>query len=127
MPSSTEVEALWAVSLLVAVVVLVVLIGLLTAILRTARQIDDGAKQVWTAGKQVANCTIQLALLKRTNQLVADILEGANGILHNAGRIAQHAQGCSGCPRCVIASTSQGRTAPPVNVTIPLPRRDGGA
>ena len=125
MPSATEVKTLWAISLAIAVVVLLVLVVLLTAVLRTAKQIDAGAKQVWTAGKQVANCTIQLALLHRTNQLVADILEGANGILHNAGRIAQHAQTCGGCPKCVTASAAPQGSVRPLNLQIPPPSPHG--
>lgn len=106
MPSSGESYTLWGISLALAVVVLGVVALALTMILVTANRIDAGAKQIWTIGKQVANATIQLSLLKQTNQLVADILEAANGILHNALRIARHAQSCAGCPRCVVASAT---------------------
>ncbi len=104
MPSASESYALWGVSLGIAVVVLLVVAVLLTIILRTARQIDDGAKQIWVVGKNVANSTIQLTQLQQTNQVVADIIEGATGILHNAGRIAAHAQTCPGCPACVLSA-----------------------
>lgn len=113
MPSSTESYALWAISLGVAVVVLVVVTVLLTAILRTAREIDEGARSIWTVGKMAANSTIQLAMLRRTNQIVADVVEGGNSILFHAGRIAHHAGACTGCPRCVVAASGRPAAAPP--------------
>jgi len=100
---TSQSYALWGIALGIAVVVLVVVAILLTIILRTARAIDDGAKQIWVVGKNVANSTIQLTQLQQTNQVVADIIEAATGILHNAGRIAAHAQTCEGCPACVTA------------------------
>ena len=104
MPDSAESYTLWALSLGVAVVVLVVAAVLLTVILRTARQIDDGAREIWVVGKNAANATINLSLLRRTNQIVADIVESANSTLFHAGRIARHAADCPGCPRCVLGS-----------------------
>lgn len=118
MPDSIESYTLWGISLLIAVAVLAVVVLILSIVLHTARQIDDGAKQIWVVGKNAANCTIQLALLKRTNQLVADILEAGGGILHHAGRIAQHAATCQGCPRCV--------TLPPGPVVESLSRTPAG-
>lgn len=109
MPSASQSYLLWGISLGIAVVVLLVVAVLLTIILRTARQIDAGAKQVWVVGKNVANSTIQLTQLQQTNQVVADIIEAATGILHNAGRIAAHAQGCGGCPACVVSARPPSR------------------
>jgi uncharacterized protein YoxC len=108
----SEASALWIVSLLIAVVVLLVATALLTVIYRVAGRIDDGAKQIWTVGKQVANATVELALLRRTNQLVADVNEAATGILSNARRIARHASTCAGCPRCVLASNGRTTAGP---------------
>lgn len=102
---STTASTLWIASLLIAVVVLAVATVLLTAILRLATRIDAGAKEIWTVGKQVANATVELSLLRRTNQLVADILEASAGILANARRIVRHARSCPGCPRCLLASS----------------------
>ena len=106
---TSQSYALWAISLGIAVVVLIVVAVLLTLILRTAQAIDDGAKQIWVVGKNVANATIQLTQLKQTNQVVADVIEGATGILHNAGRIAVHAHTCNGCPSCVTAPPGSAR------------------
>lgn len=105
---STTAGNIWIVSLLIAVVVLGVAVTLLTVVLRVATQIDEGAKQIWTVGKQVANSTVELSLLRRTNQLVADVLEAATGILANSRRIARHARTCTGCPSCVLSSSGAG-------------------
>lgn len=93
---------LWWVSLALGLVVTVVAAVLLTMVLRTAQQIDAGAKQIWTTGKLVAGNTIHIADLIQTNQVAADILEEANGILMAAQRIHRHAQGCPGCPACLV-------------------------
>lgn len=105
---STTAANLWIAGLVIAVVVLVVAAVLLTLVLRTATAIDNGAKDIWTAGKQVANATVELSLLRRTNQLVADVNEAATGILSNARRIARHSSSCSGCPRCVLSGSGSG-------------------
>ncbi|HET9051514.1 MAG TPA: hypothetical protein VFO60_07400 [Candidatus Dormibacteraeota bacterium] len=102
MPDSVEIDTLWALALGVAVVVLAVVAGLLTVVLRTATEIDHGAREIWVVGKNAANATINLSLLHRTNQLVADIVEGASSTLFHAGRIASHAASCAGCPRCAV-------------------------
>lgn len=104
MPSAAESYTLWGIALGIAMVVLLVVALLLTVVLRTARSIDTGAKEIWVVGKNVANCTVQLSRLRQTNQVVADIIESAGSILHHAGRIAAHAQSCGGCPACVVAS-----------------------
>lgn len=93
---------LWVVSLAIGLVVVLLAAGLLTVVLRTAQRIDAGAKAVWTAGKLVARNTVHIADLKQTNQVAADILEGAGGILMAAQRIHAHAQGCPGCPACLL-------------------------
>lgn len=117
MPDPIEVNTLWGISLIITVAVLVVVVLILTIVLQTAKRIDETAREIWVVGKNAANCTVQLSLLKRTNQLVADILEAATAILHDAGRVARHAQTCPGCPRCV--------TEPPI--AAPQPKPLGGA
>ncbi|MDQ3487013.1 MAG: hypothetical protein M3468_04675, partial [Acidobacteriota bacterium] len=61
------VQQVWVLSLLIFTVVLVVVAVLLTLILRTSKQIHGGVSAIWTAGQKVANNTIHLALLHRTN------------------------------------------------------------
>lgn len=95
-------QTLWGISLTVGLVVTVVAAVLLMLVLRTAQAIDQGAKQVWTAGKLVARNTVHIAALIQTNQVAADILESANGILIAAKRILTHAHGCPGCPACIV-------------------------
>jgi hypothetical protein len=102
---SSLATTLWWVSLAIGVVVTVVAAILLSYIVRVAGQINDGAEQIWTIGKLVARNTAQIPLLAQTNQVAADILEGANGILMAARRILKHAQGCPGCPACLLQGT----------------------
>src|SRR5579859_3345622 len=105
---SSTAANLWVTGLAIALIVLLVAGVLLTVVLRTAAAIDDGAKEIWIVGKQVANATVELSLLHRTNQLVADVNEAATGILANARRIARHSGSCSGCPRCVPSAGGSG-------------------
>lgn len=101
---SATVVTLWAVSLVLGAVVIVVAAILLGLVLGTARQIDAGAKQIWIAGKLVARNTVHIPDLRHTNQVVADILETAGGILMAAQRILSHAQRCPGCPACLAGA-----------------------
>jgi len=99
---SSLAQTLFWISLALGLVVTIVAAVLLTMILRTARSIDAGAKAIWTTGKLVAGNTVHIADLVRTNQIAVDILEGAGGILMAAQRILKHAQGCPGCPACLL-------------------------
>lgn len=96
------VQQVWAVSLVVFVVVLLVVAALLTLILQTARQIHGGVSAIWTVGQKVANNTVHLALLDRTNHLAGKILASAGRVAAATDAIATHAAGCPGCPACVI-------------------------
>ncbi|GAC1657536.1 MAG: hypothetical protein NVS9B1_15490 [Candidatus Dormibacteraceae bacterium] len=99
---SNLAQTLFWVSLALGVVVTIVAAVMLTLVLRTAQGIDAGAKAVWTTGKMVANNTVHIPALIQTNQVAVDILEGAGGILMAAQRILKHAQGCPGCPACLL-------------------------
>lgn len=94
--SDAAVYVVWWVSLGVGVAVLLVVALLLTLIVRTARQIDAGAAQIWVAGKLVANNTVHVALLQRTNQVTGEILGAAGGVLVQVQRIERHAATCPG-------------------------------
>ena len=96
------IQQVWLVSLGVFVVVLLVVAVLLTLILSTARQIHGGVSAIWNVGQRIANNTVQLALLDRTNHLAAKMLESAVNIAAATDAIATHADGCPGCPACVI-------------------------
>lgn len=93
---------LWWIAIALSVVVTVVVAVLLTAILRTAREIEAGAAVVWANGQRVANNTIHIPLLYRTNATVGTILSRAGAILSSARSIASHAGSCPGCPRCIL-------------------------
>jgi hypothetical protein len=72
---------LWWLALGLAAVVVVVVAVLLELILRTAHKIHQTVSDIWTGGTQIAQNTVTLALLQRTNFL-------ARGLLRSAGRIA---------------------------------------
>src|SRR6187397_969916 len=99
--SAEAIQQVWIVSLVVFAVVLVVVAALLTLILSTVKQIHGGVSAIWTTGQKVANNTIHLAMLARTNALAGQILESAGGVAAATGVIANHANGCPGCPACV--------------------------
>ncbi|GAC1650105.1 MAG: hypothetical protein NVS9B11_23270 [Candidatus Dormibacteraceae bacterium] len=99
---SSLAQTLFWISFALGLVVTVVAAVLLTMVLRTAHGIDGGAKAIWTTGKMVARNTVHIADLMYVNQVAVDILEGAGGILMAARRILNHAQGCPGCPACLL-------------------------
>lgn len=98
------VQQVWLISLAVFVVVLVVVAVLLALILSTSKQIHRGVSAIWNVGQRIANNTVHLALLNRTNHLGGQILQAAGGIAAATEAIAAHAATCPGCPACVIGS-----------------------
>ena len=94
------IYAVWGISLALGVVVLVVVAGLLELILRSARRIEGVVGDIWTAGQGVANNTIHIALLHRTNLTAGRILDAAGGVLSAITAIRNHAQRCPRCPDC---------------------------
>jgi len=102
--SAEAVQQVWILSLVIFTLVLVVVGILLTLILRTSRQIHAGVSAIWNAGQRVANNTVHLALLGKTNHIAARILESAGGVAAATGAMANHAASCPGCPACVIGT-----------------------
>ena len=100
--TADAVQQVWMVSLAVFVVVLLVVALLLTMILRITQQIHAGVSAIWTAGQKVANNTVQLAQLDRTNFLGGKILQSAAAVAGATDAIATHAATCPGCPDCVL-------------------------
>lgn len=96
------VAAMWTASLVIYTVVLLVVALLLWLILRAAREIRGGVSDIWTVGQKVANNTIHIALLNKTNAVAGRILASAVGVVHATAAIEQHARGCPGCPACVL-------------------------
>ena len=100
--SPETIRNLWTFSLVVFVVVLVVVAVLLTLILRTTHDIKAGVSLIWNVGQRIANNTIQLALLEKTNAGASAILTSAVGIIGATAAIKDHAGECQGCPACVL-------------------------
>jgi hypothetical protein len=94
---------LWIVSLAIGLVVIGVVAFLLHQIMSTAEKIDSAASKIWTQGKLTANNTIQIPLfLSVTNKVVGKIYNSAVNIIGGSAAIKEHAQGCPGCPNCVL-------------------------
>ena len=105
--SADTVQSVWTISLVVFTVVLVVVATLHTLILRTAHDIRGGVSVIWNVGQRIANNTIQLALLNKTNDGAAAILQSAVGVLGATGQIRAHAEECPSCPACVVGERWQ--------------------
>ena len=101
-PSAETIRNVWTLSLVVFVLVLVVVAMLLTLILRATHDIEQGVAVIWNVGQRIANNTIQLSLLARTNDAAKLILTSAVGVVGATAAIQAHAAGCPGCPACVL-------------------------
>jgi hypothetical protein len=99
--NADTIQRVWIITLVVYAVVLVVVATLLTLILRAARDIRAGVSAIWTAGQQVANNTIHIALLDTTVHIAGDILECAKGVIAGTAALKAHADRCPECPTCV--------------------------
>ena len=96
------VQTVWAVTLAIFGVVVVVVAILLTLILLAAKNISGGVAAIWNVGQRIANNTIHIALLNRTNLLAGKILASAVGVVHATSAVKEHAKDCPMCPACVI-------------------------
>jgi hypothetical protein len=76
---------MWVLAIILALVVTGVVAVLLLLIIRTAQGIEAGCAEIWARGQRVANNTIHLANLHRTE-------EATQRILGRAGRILGHVQ-----------------------------------
>lgn len=101
-PTADTVRTIWTLSLGIFVVVLVVVAVLLTLILRAAYDIKKGVSIIWNVGQRIANNTIHLALLEKTNAGAEAILRSAVGVIGATGAVQAHATECPGCPACVL-------------------------
>lgn len=102
-PTVETIQTIWMITLGVFFVVLIVVAILLTLILRTAREITGGVAAIWNVGQRIANNTIHIALLKKTNVVAGKILASAVGIVHATAAVQEHAKDCPMCPACVIS------------------------
>lgn len=67
----------WWAALGAGLVVAVVLVVLLESLLRRVHEIEQGAEQIWHAGKQVARNTATVWMLDKTGEAVEAIAEEA--------------------------------------------------
>lgn len=100
--TAEAIEQVWITSLAIFAVVLVVVAILLTLIVREARRITAGVSEIWNVGQRIANNTIHIALLEKTNHVAGRILESAGGVVAATAAVKAHAEGCPGCPACVL-------------------------
>lgn len=109
MVSEGAAYTVWWISLGIGAVVILVVAVLLALIVRTARQIEGEVADIWTVGQRIANNTVHIPLLHRTNQVVDETLERASGIDEATARIEEHAEDCPvGCPHCVLGQGQGG-------------------
>lgn len=87
--SAGTIQTVWWISLALGLVVTIVVAILLTILARMAEQIEAGAAEIWRVGKLIANNTVHVPLLMRTNQIAGDILAAVGGIAAATGRIEQ--------------------------------------
>lgn len=104
MDFSNDTTIIWGITLLIGLVVIGVVAFLLHQITSTAKKINDAASQIWTQGKLVANNTIQIPIfLSTTNRVASKILKAAGKVAHSTKLIKEHAEGCPGCPACMLS------------------------
>lgn len=77
----------WWLGLALGAMVIAAVAALLETLLRSVRRIEHGAAEVWRVGKLIANNTVHVPLLVRTNQMVDEIAAAADGIARATGRI----------------------------------------
>lgn len=96
------VQFVWWASLGLGLVVSLVVTVLLWLIHRAAATIDTRVSSIWDVGQRVANNTVHIPLLLRTNEVAALILATAVRIDTGAAALERHAEGCPGCPQCML-------------------------
>ena len=104
LPSEPDAAAnfVWLTALIIGLVVSLVVSLLLWLIHREAVIIDGVASKIWDKGQQVANNTIHIPVLYRINEDIDKILVTALSINDGATAIETHANGCPGCPNCML-------------------------
>ena len=104
LPTSPDQAALfvWWVSLALGLIVSAVVALLLWLIQRAAVMIDGHVARIWDTGQRVATNTVHIPALYKTNQVAGQILSAAVRIDAGAAAIENHANGCPGCPQCML-------------------------
>ena len=86
MLSDTDLQLWWLAVALAGVVVVVVAV-LLEWIVRTAHRIHRTVSDIWTGGTHIAQNTVTIALLQRTNYLAGELLGSAGHIARASAHI----------------------------------------
>ena len=94
----------WWTAVIVLLVVTLVVYVLLARIITAAGAIHATVGEVWVRGQRVANNTIHIANLYKTDEYVEGILRRAGRIAVSAAAIEQHAKSCPGCPSCFLTT-----------------------
>ena len=104
LPTDADAAAafVWTTALVIGLVVSLVVALLLWLIFRQALIIDGVASKIWDTGQMVANNTIHIPVLYRINEDIDKILITALSINAGAAAIKKHAEGCDGCPSCLL-------------------------
>ena len=104
LPTTPEQAAqfVWWTSLALGLVVSLVVTLLLWLIHRTATTINARVARIWEVGQRVANNTVHIPALYKTNAIAGEILATALNINAGAAAIETHANGCPGCPQCML-------------------------
>lgn len=100
--TADTIQTIWVLTLAIYGIVVLVVATLLTLIVREARRIRAGVSEIWNVGQRIANNTIHISLLERTNQIAERILNSAQGVVGATAAIGAHAGDCPGCPACVL-------------------------
>ncbi len=89
-PQHVSIETVaryWRISLGIGLGVIGAVALLLELLVRTVDQIEAGTAEIWRVGKLIANNTVHIPLLVRTNQIVGEILPAADRIAGATARI----------------------------------------
>ncbi|WP_137125075.1 hypothetical protein [Roseomonas sp. HF4] len=81
---------MWVLAIVLALVVTGIVAVLLLLIIRTAADIEAGCAEIWARGQRVANNTIHLANLHRTEEATQRILGRAGRILGHVKELDAH-------------------------------------
>ncbi|MBA2754219.1 MAG: hypothetical protein H0U40_07130 [Chloroflexia bacterium] len=91
--SPMTIARYWRISLGIGMVVIGAVAVLLSTLAGIVARIETGAAEIWRVGKLIANNTVHVPLLVRTNQVVAGILPAADGIARATARIQRAVAG----------------------------------
>ena len=96
------IQFVWWTSLALGLTVSLVVALLLWLIHDTACTINGVVSRIWDVGQRVATNTVHIPALYKTNAVAGEILATALNINAGVTAIEAHANGCPGCPQCML-------------------------